>query len=232
MIVKILMTLSQCVKKIGKARDVRVRRSRELICPVVEQCWVFDVKRPIRTECRKYCGRDPCVLDAFVMLERGNRIVRGTDVDNTELLQDPLHGQIYLRELFVRAIPDLFRGVLVEQLVNAEVTLQLQVRPVIQRITKCVRDGPCPRQEFFVWVRTSGAVPFRDTVGAHCAPLIVITFKPYFSEIAEAMIVGNLLRRKMAVIIKDGLIRCVFAKKVAGGFCSEKKIFRDESHTF
>ena len=38
---------------------------------------------------------------------------------------------------------------LLEQFVNVEVALQLEVRPVVERVSKGVRDGFSPFQEFF-----------------------------------------------------------------------------------
>src|SRR5438067_2734499 len=147
-----------------------------------------------------------------------------------ELVQNALDCEIPIRELIIRALPNLFRSALVEQLVYAEVSLEFKVRPVIQRISECVRDGARPRQEFLIRVCIASAVPLRHTVSAHGAPLVVIALEPNLCEIAKAMVISDVLRGKMAVIIEDRLFGRKLPVKATRRFGSEKKVFGDEFH--
>src|SRR5437588_5460836 len=102
MIVKILVTLTQRFQKIGKASNVRVRRTLELIGPVVERSGIFDVKRAVWAERRKNRSENARALDPFVMLKAMHGIICGAHRDHAELLQDSLNSKILRCKLFVR----------------------------------------------------------------------------------------------------------------------------------
>ena len=125
-----------------------------------------------------------------------------------------------MSELFIGGIPDFFRTALVEQFVDSEVPFQFKVSPVIERIAQRVRNRPSPGKEFLVRLCIARAVAFRHAVGAHGAPLVVVALEPNLRKIAEAMIVGDLLRGEMAVIVENRLIRCVSAIKMASSLSS------------
>ena len=65
-----------------------------------------------------------------------------------ELRQDAVGAQIAGGEPGVGPLPDSRRAALVEQLVEAEVTLQLQVRPVVERVAQGVRHGAAQAWNF------------------------------------------------------------------------------------
>ena len=88
---KILVALTQCVEKIGEAGDVRVRRGREFISPVIESRRILSMERAVRPKCGEDRSANASVLDALVMLESVDRIVRGADCYNAELFQNPLN---------------------------------------------------------------------------------------------------------------------------------------------
>ena len=122
-------------------------------------------------------------------------------------------------QLIVRSLPHIFRAALIKQLIYAEISLQLKMCPVIQRIAQRVRHGSRPGQELFVRLRSAGAVAFRHTVGAHRPPFVVITLKPNFGEIAKTMVVRNVLGGKVAVIVEDRLIGRVIAVELPCRLC-------------
>src|SRR5262245_58791231 len=102
--------------------------------------------------------------------------------------------------------------------------------PVIERIAQRVGDGARPRQELLVGVGVSGAKALFDAVGAHGPPFIVVARQPNLEQIGELPVGGDVLRRKMAVIIEDGFLRGVFMVQAACGFCSQQEIVMDEGH--
>ena len=65
-----------------------------------------------------------------------------------EFLEDAVGGEIRRCEQRIGLVPDVRRAAFVEQFVNAEVTLQFEVCPVVERIAKGVADGLRPRGNF------------------------------------------------------------------------------------
>ena len=118
---------------------------------------------------------------------------------------------------------------LIQQFVDAEVALQLEMSPVVKRIAQRVREPSRPRPRNFSYgSRVAGAKTFRDAVGAHGPPLVVIAFQPDLEEVVEAAVVRDVVRRKMAVIVENRLVLGESVIEVAGGASAEQKIFVDE----
>jgi hypothetical protein len=133
-------------------------------------------------------------------------IVRGAYHFDAKFLEDGVGGQT-IRQQGVRALPDRERGFPIQQLGNAKVALQFEVRPVIERIAQGVRNGSRPGQKFFVGRGIACDVFLGNAVGPHGPPFIVVAFQPDFVEIREAAILGNVAGRKMTVVVEDGLRR-------------------------
>ena len=132
--------------------------------------------------------------------------------------------QLVRRQTLVCALPDPGRRGLVEQIVDAEVPRQLQVRPVIERIAQAARHRRCPRQELLVRIRVAGAVPLGDAVGPHRPPLVVIALEPDLEEVGEPAVLGDVLRRQVAVVVDDRLVRRVGLVEPARRLVVEQEI--------
>src|SRR5688572_4891833 len=152
------------------------------------------------------------------------RIVRGADRFDGKPAEYPLRAQLRRFERIIRALPYAAGASLIQQLVDAEVPLQLEVRPVIkgiaQRLGYCLR----PREELVVRRRIARAKTFRDAAGAHRAPLVMIAFEPDFEQVREPAIVGDVFRGQMAVIVEDWLALGVGVKQPARGSRLEKEV--------
>ena len=118
----------------------------------------------------------------------------------------------------------------VQQFVDAEVALQFEVRPVIERISQRVRDGARPGQKFVAWIGGAGDVSFGNAVRAHRAPFVVVAFEPRFEKIVEAAIGGDVGGRKMRVIVEDRLGCGVGVVEAARGFGVQEEVVVDEGH--
>ena len=103
-------------------------------------------------------GEDAMIFEAV------HRVVRGADDLHLEFFQDALRGERGRGEFFVRRFPDFFGGRFVQQIVDAEIALQFQMRPVIKRIAERVRHGFGPREKFVMRRGVAGAEFFRDAV--------------------------------------------------------------------
>ena len=92
-------------------------------------------------------------------------IGRAHDLD-PEFAQQALRGKGVLGELGIAVIVNFAGRRWVQPLVlDAEGTLQLHVRPVVQRIAECVGHGARPSDEFFVRRGIAGDVALVDAVG-------------------------------------------------------------------
>jgi len=139
-----------------------------------------------------------------MMAEVVGGIVGGAHDFNAEFFQNAVRGQA-ARQRGVSALPDRRRGSFIEQFGDAEVTLQFEVRPVVEGIAQRVGNGSRPGQKFLIGRGIAGNVLFRDAVGPHGSPFIVVPFKPDLEEIGETAILGNIARREMAVVVEDRL---------------------------
>ena len=135
-----------------------------------------------------------------------------------------------LPQLRVRLLPNAFAARFVQQLVDSEIALQLQVRPMVERIAQRVGHGARPRQKFLLGRPGSGAVLFADPIGPHGAPFVVVALQPDFEKILEAAVLGYLPRRQMAMIVEDGFVLGIFVIQPLRGLAAEEKIVMDEGH--
>ena len=113
------------------------------------------------------------------------RIIRRTQCVDMKFLKNVVDGQV-LRKRGIGSLPDCRGGILIEQVGNTEIALQFEMGPMIERIAQGVRNGSRPGQEFFVRRGVAGDVSFRDAVGAHGTPFVMVAFEPYFEEIGES----------------------------------------------
>ncbi len=127
-------------------------------------------------------------------------------------------------------LPDFRCRPFIQQFVDAEIALQFEMRPVIERISEALRDRGGPGEEFVVGRSFAGAKSFGDTVGTHGAPFVVITLQPDLEEIAKLPVGGDVRRGEMGVEIKDGLAGGKFVVETAGGSVLEQEILVDKGH--
>src|SRR5262249_12278114 len=64
--------------------------------------------------------------------------------------------------------------------------------------------------------------------GPHCPPLVVIAIEPNLSEVRKAMILGNLLRRQVAMVVDDRKIAREAMIKLDRAVVLQKEVIGDE----
>src|SRR5690606_37677961 len=95
--------------------------------------------------------------------------------------------------------------------------------PVVKRIAHRIRNGLRPLAEFFLRGCITGAIALRHPVNSHRPPLVVVTFKPYFSKVPEASVRCNIFWGKVIVVIKNSHWRSKLLIKDLRIFCLEQK---------
>lgn len=159
----------------------------------------------------------------------GGIIGRADDL-NMEFSQDASGREFRLRDLAVGLIPDLACGLGRDQTVDAEVALQLQMAPMIERISERVGNSRAPCRELFKRISITRAKSLGNTVAAHCPPFIVIPLQPELGQIGKASVSCQIIGRQMTVIVDDRQRCRDFMIKPTGCSGLQKEILVDEAH--
>lgn len=185
--------------------DVHVRGGRQFVHPGVPRRRLVNSQRGIGTERGLNLGWEIGPGNARVIPQIIRGIIRGADDLDFELVQDAVGAQGRRGEAGVGAIPDFLCRVFIEQIVDAEVTFQLQMRPVIKGIAERMRHGFRPSHEFFKRRGGAGAEAFGRAVGPHRAPFVVVALQPNLEKIMEPAILRHVAGGEMTVIITNRL---------------------------
>ena len=171
----------------------------------------------------KDAGPEGVVGDHLVPVQVVGGVVRRADDVDVELADEGLAAEFGRGELGVALLEDLAGRGGRQELVDAEDALQLQMRPVVERVAHRVGHGLRPLLEGLPRAaRAARDVFLRYAVAAHRAPFIVVArvavHQPELGDIAELDVFGNLLRGEMAVVVDDGhLLRMVVVEALRRG---------------
>ena len=166
--------------------------------------------------------------DAAVRGEVVGRVIGGADGAHVEVLEQAAHAQRIGGEQLVAAV---VYGVGIggrQQLADRERAAQLHVGPVVHRVADGVRHHLCPGPELGAVVGAAGDQLLVDAEGAHHPPLVVVAAEPHLGEVGEAVVVGDLLGRKMAVIVEDRHCARVVEVQAPGSVVAQQKVFAQE----
>ena len=130
----------------GKDRDTG--DGLEFAQPGTETLVVRDLERLIGAEGREDLCGEAAAEDRAVMIERVGRIVGGAEYFHAMKSQNIMHSQP--GELGIRLLPDGGGGRFIQRDVHVEMTGQLKMRPVIERIAQGVGNRPSPGLEFLL----------------------------------------------------------------------------------
>ena len=163
-----------------------------------------------------------------MMLQVIDGVVGSAHNLHAKLLQNGLRGQA-IGQLGIGALPDRSSRFLVQQFGDAEVALQFEMRPMVERIAQGVRNSSRPRQKFFIRSRIAGNIALRDAVGPHRPPFVMIALQPDLKKIGKPSVLRNVAYRKMTVIVEDGLRRGELAIEAARHVIRKEKVFGEKS---
>jgi len=110
-------------------------------------------------------------------------------------------------------------------LLDAERPSQLQVRPVIERITDTAGNGLGPFLELLIVRCLARDVSFGYAVGAHRTPFVVIPVQPGLGKVVESIVAGDLIGRKVTMIVVDRHLRRVLVVQGPGCIGLQEKVF-------
>ena len=220
------VTRLQRLQKVFEGMYVDAGGLRQMLDPG-QKFGVADGERFVGTEGRQDLRGQVRFRNRLMMAEIIGGVVGGADDFNVEFLKNSLRCQAL--ESSVGVLPDGRRGFLVEQVSDAEVALQFEMRPVVKRIAQCVGYGACPGEKFFVGRGVASDVLFRNAVRSHGAPFIVVALQPDFEKVGELPIFRNVSGRKMTVVVEDGLRGGELVIKTPCGVVGQKEIFAEKA---
>ena len=120
------------------------------------------------------------------------------------ILNNVLRAKIFRTYFFIACIKNRPRCFSVQQIIHAKIASELEMRPLVQRISDGVRHRFSPRLEFFPVISVTGNIFFRNPVRAQCTPLVMVAAEPHLSYGFELFVTGDLVGRKMAMVIEYG----------------------------
>jgi len=133
--VKEVQPLLQGVQKALPAADLHSRGGGEPLY-VFGEVLLLQVHRPVRSECREdLCLQRRVVGEPLMPFQRVRRVVGGTDQGHVGLFQDVPHVHPF-PDGRLTVVPDLFGVGSGEVPVIAEISLELQMAPVIEGIAR------------------------------------------------------------------------------------------------
>jgi len=138
-----------------------------------------------------------------VVFERVGRVVGGADDGDLEVVENGMRAERGFGQLGVGGVPDRLGGIGREDLVDAEVAAQFEMGPVEQGIAQRVRDGVGPGEKLLFRIAVAGDQFFGHAVGTHGAPLVMVGAEPEIGDGLPALVVGDFLRRQVAVVVDD-----------------------------
>jgi len=186
----------------------------------------------IRTEGGKYFDFGVGGRDGFMMFQIICRIVCGARHFNfhvTEETMDRVGRFLQHRGAVTENFICIF---FTQHFMDAEVSLQFQVRPVEQRIAEGVRNGGGPLSEFFFIRRCTGDIVFVDAHSSHRPPFVVVAFQPDLSDVLKPAVCSDISRWKVTVVVYDREVGGVVVVEPACCFIMEEEVFADQSFHF
>ena len=186
-------------------------------------CVRVSAKILVRTEGWQNTERDRGVSrDFFVPFQRVRRIVRRAEHADVHLFKE--RNRIIAFQLFHRFLPDGRRGFRRQRRVNFKISLQFQMRPMVQRAADQLRHDLCPFLEFLVLRRVAGDVSLVHAAGTHGAPFVVICRQPELRQIFILLSLRDLAWRQMVVIVVNRLVFRILVKQRPRYFIFQQKL--------
>ena len=168
-------------------------------------CRHADFNRRVGTERGQNLHLEGGILgDLLVIFQIARRIVGRADDLHIELFNQPARTEFLRGQHGVRVFPDGRSRALVQRLFDAENALQLQVRPVIQRVPDSHGNALGVGQELLIVVSVAANQALVHAHGAHVAPLVMVAAKEQLGDVFKLNIFRNFTRAQVAMIINDG----------------------------
>src|SRR6266702_3111457 len=139
-----IMALLQGVQQGRERIDIHIAGFLEKLDPRVELDRFEHLQGPIRTK----GGINPEILltaiNALMTAQVIARVVGGADRADAKLSQNPVGAERTASEQGIGVTPDRWGSTFIQEIIDFEITLQLQMCPLIKRIAKGEGNSPGP----------------------------------------------------------------------------------------
>ena len=234
MLVEVLHPITQSVDQSAEVID-RLATDRLHCADPIAIPFGGRIQGRIRTEGGNHPKGLPLLGELIVILQIILRGIRGADDLDVHATQKCSSREVRGGQLFIRLIKDGLGGLGGQGFADAEVPLQLHVRPQIDWATHSLFHGLGISHKFVPRVPVSGDQPFRNAIGPLQPPLIMVSIivtirQPSIDNIIEIGILIDFLGVQMAVIIHQRKILSYLMEQLPRQLRPEKKIIIQESH--
>ena len=219
---------TQRVQQLSIRADRNVRR-------LFEPCEVSVVvrrigygQRPVGTPRRQHPDGKIAGSQLTVVFQRIDRVVGRTDRPNVAPPHQRLRRKRVGRQRGVAGVVNFTRRSGRQHPVDPEQPGQFEVRPVVQRIPHRIRNRFGPLPELLVIASGAGYILFRNAVGPHRAPFIMVAAEPCLGNTAETVVAGDHFRIEMTVIVDDRHLRSIPVIEFDGRIGRQHEIFSYE----
>ena len=135
-----------------------------------------------------------------------------------------------LLKLFVAQIPHLLGGVPVQNALIPKVAAQLQMAPMVQRVSNGHLQSLRPLLEFLPVRGIPGDAGLVHAVGAHQPPLVVVTAQPHLGDVFKVPVLGDLLGVQVTVIVQNRHFLRHTIEPLGGGSGQQKNVVEKRFH--
>ena len=203
---KEIVALLQSINHICKLHDVHIANLTQLFY-ILRELSLLNVHSLVRTPGRNHhrviLSLGLGILN--VVMQIINRIIGSTYTLHVVMLHQATSRELWLLKFLITLIKNLACCLWRELLRNTKSSLQLQMSPMIKRVTECIRNGLSPLLEFLpIRGILTGAILLVDTIGTHGTPLIVVATQPQLSNTLKLVVFGHHLRNQMTMIVDNG----------------------------
>ena len=130
------------------------------------------------------------------------RVVCCADAHNTRFFYKLARRKAAFFDFCVAFFPYLIARFGRQRFINSEISLKLQMSPMIKRITYKIGHCFSPRLKLIIAVGVARDIFFVNAKRTHGAPLVVVIRKPQLSYIVGVFVVVYLLWRQVAMPIE------------------------------
>ena len=215
-------------KQVGIGGDMRVAHLGQTVQIGVVGCGVGHGHGLVGAPGGQYLHLKTALGDVPVVLQSVGGVVGGAYRLDVVAAHEPACRVGRRGQQGVAAGVDVGGGVGAEQVGDAEGRGQFEVRPVVERVAQGVGQGLGPFLKLLPVGSVARDVALVHAVGPHGAPFVVVAAQPQFGDGGEAVVLGNHLRRQVAVEVDDGQRRRHVVVEVAGRVVAQQEVIVNE----
>src|SRR6266851_2531005 len=192
-----IMALLQGVQQGRERIDIHIAGFLEKRNPRIELDRFVHLQGPVRTKGGINSEILLTAINALMTAQVIARVVGGAYRADKKLSQNPLRAERPTRQQGIRVTPDRWSSTFIKEIIDFEITLQLQMGPLIKRIAKGEGNGTGPGQKGFVRRCVASAIALGNSVRPHHSPFIMVALQPYLRQVAKPPVLCDICRRQV-----------------------------------